>query len=267
MNHLNDHTLAPPSLTSTVHTLGGFRLTLNGVPVEHWKGGLTKALFQHLLSNLERPVSRTALIEALWGESSATKPAAGLKVAVHTLRQLFTEAPPAGPDDPRLWISFQDAGYALHAENLWIDVHEFEKAVTEAIRLERDGDPAAAAVRYNQAVQLYKGPYLPESDDPWATSRRERFKNMQLQVLTRLAAHSYERGDLQEVLVSQHRMLEIDPCREESYQELMRCHALLHQPSRVQDWFATCVHQMATRLAVEPGAATRAAYHEALRTA
>ncbi|XVV00854.1 bacterial transcriptional activator domain-containing protein [Actinosynnema sp. CA-248983] len=164
-------------------------------------------------------------------------------------------------------VSWESAGYVLHADGMWVDVVEFQRALEDGVRLDRAGDADAAVRRYEQAVALYDGPYLPESSAMWAVLRRERYKDMQMHALSRLADESSARRDLQRTVDLHHRILELDPCREASYRELMRAHAELRQPSRVHDWYRTCVAQLGKYLGVGPSVGTEHVFRQCFRLA
>lgn len=255
----------PVTLTQvdTIQTLGGFGVTLNGTPVRRWQAGRARQLFQLLLTHHGRPIPKADLIGALWSDSPARTPEVSLKVAVCALRRIITEAgTPHGAGGLR--IVSHPAGYALETGATFIDVEEFEHLVTRAHALDALGRPAKAADHYRRAVRVYTGPYLPESRASWAMIRRERLQDALLHALGRLAEDAELHGDQLAVRNLHQRILEIDPCREESYRALMRHHARARQPSRVQHWYLTCIAQLSDRLGLEPDRQTRSLFYEAM---
>jgi len=247
--------------------LGGFEIVLNGIGIERWRAGRAKALLQYMLANVGRPISRGELIENVWQESAASAPATALKVAVHSLRQMLGEIEVRGAREraagqARLAILSHNSGYLLVASGVPIDVQDFDRAVNRALRCERAGDEVAAIDSYRAAVKEYRGAYLPHCPDSWAAVERERLKDLSLHAFERLSANAEKQGDFSAVLELNHRMLKIDPCREESYRALMRCHARQGQLGRVRDWYHTCVHQLATRLDARPDAETQQAFRD-----
>jgi two-component SAPR family response regulator len=254
-----------------VRALGGFAVMVNGTPIQRWKAGRARQLFQLLLANRGTPVPRHALIEAIWGDSSARCPEVSLKVAVCTLRRILTEAHQQGGgaegEPAGIRIESHPSSYSLQTVDTFIDVDEFEAAINDAMALEAAGEDDAACERYQQAVTLYAGPYLPECHESWATVRRERLQDSLLHALDQLAARSEHSGDDVTVLDLHQRMLDIDPCREDSYRALMRYHAVARQPSRVEHWYHTCVEQLESRLGLEPDRETRRVFYEAVNGA
>jgi len=249
-----------------VQTLGDFVVTVCGTQIRRWKAGRARQLFQYLLANSGRPVPRTTLIEAIWGESAARCPDVSLKVAVCMLRSILAEVDDPAEDgrSPSLRIVSHPASYALETDDTFVDVDQFERAIAVGESIEITGNNDQASRYYRRAVDLYTGPYLPECNEPWAMIRRERLQDSLLHALDQLAMDSEQRGDQIETFNLHQRMLEIDPCREASYRALMRYHASAQQPSRVEHWYLTCVEQLQTRLGLEPDSQTRRMFYEAM---
>jgi len=251
-----------------IRMLGDFEVVLNGVRIERWRAGRSRTLFQYLLANLGTPVSRAALIDAVWGESTARRPEISLKVAVCALRSMLSEVHSHGVtaphSPPSVWLVSRASGYSLEVSDAHIDVREFEKALDQASARKYQGREDEALDLLRHAVAVNGGPYLPDCAAPWAAMYRERLQDGLLNALAALAEAALRRGDRMEELELHQRMLTVDPCREESYRALMRWHAQAGQLSRVQDWYLTCVEQLRGRLGVDAAAQTRRAFYEAI---
>ncbi|MFF7633257.1 BTAD domain-containing putative transcriptional regulator [Kitasatospora sp. NPDC008050] len=254
-------TLTPPN---SIQTLGGFRVTLNGTPVQRWRAGRARQLFQLLLAHHGRPIPKADLISAVWGDSPARSPEVSLKVAVCILRGIIAETGTPNGDGGGIRIVSHPASYSLEADSTFIDVEEFESLVAQATALDALGRRAEAADHYRRAVHLYTGPYLPEGRESWAMIRRERLQDALLHALGWLADDAELRGDQLAVHDLHQRILEVDPCREESYRALMRYHARARQPSRVQRWYIACATQLSDRLGLEPDRQTRSLFYKAM---
>jgi DNA-binding SARP family transcriptional activator len=79
-------------------------------------------------------------------------------------------------------------------------------------------------------------------------------------VLTRLADYCLDRNDLVGTIDRCHKLLAQDNCREDAYQRLMYCHAVLGQPGRALRWYEMCQIALRNELGRQPGEATRALY-------
>jgi two-component SAPR family response regulator len=251
-----------------IEALGRFSVTVAGAPIESWRGGRSRRLFQYLLTHAGQLIAKHTLIQAVWGDSSARSPDVALKVAVCMLRNVLVDAHRRGRGrgrEPAIWIVSGGGGYGLRLGDVDVYVTLLEQALLSADGHLHAGRLAEAEYELESAVALYRGAYLPECDASWATVRRERLADRVLAALTELAARAGTRGDQPRVLELHQRMLDIDPCREESYRVLMRWHGAASQPSRVQHWYLACAEQLRTRLDLEPDGQTRDLFYEAVR--
>ncbi|WP_409492266.1 BTAD domain-containing putative transcriptional regulator [Amycolatopsis sp. cmx-11-12] len=260
---------APPDQgrVTTVRTLGQFSVAINGIRIERWRAGRARQLFQCLLTEAGKPVSKATLIDAVWGDSSARSPDVSLKVAVYNLRNLINDAHRLGHGTgrPTLSIDLHRTGYSLTTNGAIVDVTDFERALDDGARAAKAGLDQQASRHYRTAVDLYTGSYLPECQDVWAMIRREQLKDRLLGAIQELTLQAQRDGDRTVIPELHQRMLQIDPCREESYRELMRWHARANQPSRVMHWYSTCTNQLRTQLGIEPDRSTRQLYYDAVR--
>jgi two-component SAPR family response regulator len=252
--------------TNRIRTLGGFSVTVSGVEIPYWRAGRGRHLLQYLIAHAGQPIAKHAIIEAVWGDSAAKNPHVALKVAICTLRGLLLDAHQrgGGSAEPGIWIVSEPGAYRLRLHDTTVDVDDFEAAVQGAYRLADIGRPADAYRSFRSAVDLNAGTYLPDCSGAWAAVRRERVNDRLLAALAELAAEARRRGEHRQLLDLHQRMLDIDPCREESYRELMRWHGAARQPARVQDWYLACVRQLKTRLGLEPDRRTQALFYEAI---
>lgn len=256
----------PPPLAPTnaprivVYCLGAFRLSVGGVQIRSWHSGRARALFQYLVNHRERPIAKDTLIEALWPDPGASMPGTSLKVAVHTLRQLLGEV----GSDGKLVIEAHEAGYQLSAPDAWLDVEEFEHSFVLGRRLEGQNREADALRLYTHAAELYQGDFLEESWDDWVVFRREGLKDKYLFVLARLADAAVAARDYQGCIERCQRLLEKDPCREDTYRTIMLCHSRLGQRGRVRCWYELCVRTLRQELDLAPDPETEDVFRAAL---
>lgn len=183
------------------------------------RGALT--ILKILLINGGRPVSREALIEALWPEVDPKAGANRLYVLVHALRRMI-EPEQTG----HAWLYIRNDGDRYHfnrAAPHQLDIDEFRGHVSLGERLEREGDLTAAVDAYEAAVSLYTGDLLgDETYDEWCWTEREHLKERCLDVLRTLGSFYLEHSSPEKSLPHYRHALWIDPLREESYRGLMR---------------------------------------------
>ncbi|MEV1169202.1 BTAD domain-containing putative transcriptional regulator [Nonomuraea sp. NPDC049784] len=109
--------------------------------------GMQRALLASLLLNVNTPVSRERLVEALWEDPPAS--------AIANLQTYVAQLRKALPPGTRLLT--KETGYLFEARVEEVDLLEFE----EAIRLARDraeqGDVDAAACQFEKALSMWRG--------------------------------------------------------------------------------------------------------------
>lgn len=245
----------------SVCCLGPFTVQVGDQRIESWRPRKARALFQYLVNHHDRPVPREALMEALWSDPDAIAPATSLKVTVHTLRQLFSRL---GEDAPALVLDREQAGYRLEADNLWLDVEEFEGCCQRGRRLLHQGEVDEGMDCYRRAADLYRGDFLPDAWEDWVVFRRERLKDQYLFVLAHLADAALRAGDDEECILRCQQLLEEDRCREDTYRRLMLCHARLGQRERVRRWYDLCVRTLRSELDAAPERQTEELYQRAM---
>jgi two-component SAPR family response regulator len=256
--------MTAPTAAVTARCLGRFSLTVGGAPVERWRAGKTRRLFQYLLVNRGRVVLREKLQQALWPGAEWSRSSGSLKVAMHALRQILA-APTTDSGGPTVRILHQDHGYALHADDIWIDLEQFEADFQTGRAAEARGDCATAVQMYRRAVELYDGDFLAGECADWIEEQREWMKAIALRALDRLRDDAVGRHDFSEAILCCRRILDIDPYREEAYQTLMSVHGYLGELGRVRSWHELCVRRLRTELDVEPTSATEHLFRRAIR--
>ncbi|MEU5259623.1 BTAD domain-containing putative transcriptional regulator [Amycolatopsis sp. NPDC021455] len=239
----------------TVRCFGAFEVSLAGEPVTCWHAGKARNLFQYLLFNRGRIVRREKLYETLW--PGAAPSASSLKVAAHAIRRTFAGHP--------LEIAGRAHGYRLVAEDLWLDVDEFDAALREAHAAESRGARAEAVACYRRAADLYAGDFLPGETGDWVEQQREYYRTRALYALGSLRADALRRGDDAEAVELCHRILEIDPYQEEVYQTLMVLHARRGELGQVRNWHRMCTRRLRHDLDTAPTETTSRIFARAVR--
>jgi DNA-binding SARP family transcriptional activator len=147
------------------------------VPVRRAK---TRVLLATLVIHLNRPVSRDALLEALWDEAPPKGAEGTLQSYVSQLRRALA-LPEAG--EPAVRVRGRAGGYVLEADPELVDAGRFERLAAEGATAVRAGDATRADELLSLALSLWRGPaYAEFADQPFARAASERL------VQTRLAA-------------------------------------------------------------------------------
>lgn len=233
-----------------VRFLGCFSLTVDGEPVRQWRAGKARNLFQYLVLNRGRLVTRDQLYEALWPEA-AWSGGSSLKVAAHALRRVLGASPDA-PGASGISIVYRDFGYVLHVEDLWSDMEEFQHLVTQGLRAQQQGHTAAALAALQDALGVYQGDFLAGEPASWAVEQREYLKSVAMRALDVLRDEAVGRDDFDALIDVCRRTLRIDRCHEETYRVLMAAHGRRGEPERARNWYDLCSRRLQEELAVTP---------------
>lgn len=182
-----------------VRLLGGFEVTVDGIPVPAaaWTRRQAITLVKLLALAPRRRLHREQVIDALWPASSIDEAAPRLHKAAHYARRVL------GPGS----VVLQREQVVLFPDNdIDVDVDRFTNLAAAA--LER-ADAAAAGL----AVDAYGGDLIPEDRyEEWAAGSRERLRQTYLQVC-RLAGRWSE-------------LVTADPTDAQAHLALMRDHAV-----------------------------------------
>jgi DNA-binding SARP family transcriptional activator/predicted negative regulator of RcsB-dependent stress response len=243
----------------TVSVLGPFEVTLDGHPVTTFKSNKVRALLAYLALEPERPRRRDSLATLLWPDWSDRAARRNLRHSLANLRSAIgdRQAVPPFLSIARETIQFnRDSDY-------WLDVQAFHAL------LEADRQGGAGASHLEDAVALYRGPFLegffvkgcPAFED-WALLVRERLHRQVLAAFHGLAAYCQRRGDHERACLWARRQLELEPWQEEAHRQLMLLLALSGQRSAALAQFEACCRLLADELGVQPAKETTALYEQ-----
>jgi DNA-binding SARP family transcriptional activator/class 3 adenylate cyclase len=140
-----------------------------------------RALLAALLLRPGEVVSTDRLADAIWGETPPRTAVGSLQNAVSELRKAL------GHDV----VITRSPGYALVIDPETIDAVRFERAVTDAARME----PAERAESLSAALALWRGPALADlADEPFAAHEASRLDELRLAATEERIAADLELG-------------------------------------------------------------------------
>jgi DNA-binding SARP family transcriptional activator len=128
-----------------------------------------------------------------------------------------------------------------------------------------EGQQAAAAGLYEQALDLYRGDFLAGSSEHWLLDQREWLRSMAMRAITQLTRQALAREQLDAVLNYSRRALDIDHYNEGVYRTLMFVHARRGETAQVERWHQLCTSRLRQHFDVSPSPATQRLLHAALR--
>jgi ATP/maltotriose-dependent transcriptional regulator MalT/DNA-binding SARP family transcriptional activator len=210
-----------PSAAVAVEALGRFRVLRAGVPVPRsaWRSRKARDLLKMLVARHGRPVSRDALIEALWPEEDPARCANRLSVALSTLRAVLDSERRFGADH---FVVSSAGAVSLDLDHVAVDLEAFLREAAAGLALHDEGLTAEAHARLSAAEAAYAGDLLEEDlYEDWAVAAREQARDMYVRVARSLAADAHAAGDHDGAVRFLLRVLERDAYDEEAHLALV----------------------------------------------
>ncbi|NJN98762.1 MAG: AAA family ATPase [Anaerolineales bacterium] len=240
--------------------LGPFQVRLAGEGVSHFATLKVQALLAYLAVEAAYPHSRETLAALLWPEQPEELARLSLRQTLFKLRQVIL---PAYVTSSRQTIQFNPhSDYSL-------DVATFTTLINACHRHPHPnlGNCPSCLAQLQTAVALYRGDFLTDfflADsapfEEWALLKREWLRREALHALYHLAAYHQQQGDYEVAYPYAWRQVELDPLREEAYQQLLLILALSGRRSEALEQYQVYRRVLAEELAAEPAAETTALY-------
>lgn len=159
-------------------------------------------------------VSCNLLWECLWPDSDGDLGARNLTMTLHRLRHLLRTNAAVHHNDGKL---------SLNGQLCWLDVWQFERAVSDGLHTLAERKTSEARLR--SALDLYSGHFLAlEAEESWMIEPRIRWKMKFERVVTALSAHVEQEGRFADAIDLCLQTQELDPFNELLYQRLMNCY-------------------------------------------
>jgi DNA-binding SARP family transcriptional activator len=194
---------SPVSSPARLHTLGGFRLEVDGRAAQ-WPPlrPRARALLLLLAIHPGKDLHRERLIDALWPDAPAEAGPHRLQVAASNVRQCLAAV---GLGDQA--VQRNGDAYRLVLPGTWNDLTEFETRLRQARR-------SRTLTDWSGVLDLYVGELLPEvGAAEWVLAERERYRLAAAEAALQVAGLA---TDVQ-ALHAAHRAVELDALRDSSW--------------------------------------------------
>lgn len=239
----------------SVSLFGKFSAQLNGHRLRGLDGTRLQELLSYLLLYRGKPHSRESLASLLWGDLDTSQSKKYLRQALWQLGSLLN--PNGGSrSETILLVEPEWIDVDLDAK-LWLDVAEFEEAVSLVTGLggrELDSTTAATVTR---AANLYKGDLLQGCYQDWCIYERERLQNSYLAILDKLMDYCEGRGEFEQAIVYGDRTLYHDRARERTHRTLMRLKFISGDRTAALRQYERCAMALEQELGVRPAKETQ----------
>lgn len=140
------------------------------------------------------------------------------------------------------------------ADDVTVDVHEFERLVDEFLTIE-DADDAERVGR--RALELHRGELCPVHPfEPWASIQRDAVRARWLTLADRMAHLVAQRGDIGGSLAISEQAIAVDPWSEDRYLDAVERLAAVDRPAAARSLLSRC-ERACDELGVAPSARHR----------
>ena len=220
-----------PPARLTVQLLGGFRILVDGSPVD-----LTPVAERLVaILGLQGRTSRSRLAGMLWPDTPECRALASLRTGIWRVNQAAEAL--IVPTRTMLDLS-------PRAE---VDVRSYVSGAAAQMR----SDSAAP-----DEVTDYEGDLLPDWDEQWLLAERERLRQLRLHLLEQLAQRLATAGKFGLALEAAFAALSADPLRESAHRTIIGIHMAEGNTGEARRAFETCRRALAQDLGVAPSPAT-----------
>jgi YVTN family beta-propeller protein len=207
-------------------------------------GPKPRALLAVLLLHANQPVSRDALIEALWGEQAPPTASHTLDNYVSRLRAVI------GRDR----LLTRPPGYGIVVEEGELDLDRFQRLADEGRRELAHGAPSAAAEAFRGAVALWRGPALSDLFYEAALGAESaRLEELRLAVLEDAIDADLELGESAKLVPELEGLVREHPLRERLVRQLMLALYRSGRQAAALDTYRSTRRRLAEDLGLEPG--------------
>jgi LuxR family transcriptional regulator, maltose regulon positive regulatory protein len=238
----------------SIQALGKMQVKINDriITIADWQTQTARNLFFFLLARQDG-ITKEAVGEVFWLESSPAELKMRFKNTIYRLRHA------AGKDV----IIFQDDNYRFNtALDYEYDVESFIKEIYHA---ELATDRQQKIISYQTALKCYQGPYLPEGDDTWILSERQKIYNIFINALLKLTMIYLEGKEYDEALDLCQKILGEDPCMEDAHRLAMRIYAAMGNRAAIARQYEYCRQVLSEELNATPSSITQSLFETLMR--
>lgn len=243
-----------------ISTLGSFMVCRGDVRLSSDYGRSRKIweLFMYLITHRERPHSPEVILETLWPDQDYTDPSKAIKNIVHRLRQKLDTG--INYDAGSIIVNSHGC-YSLNGDaNYWLDAEEFESLCREARALAA-GDSEAACHKYRQALELYRGEYLPESPySDWLLPVRYHYRRLFIESAIRYMELLKKQKNYNRIIEDCEKFIAMERFEEEFHLKYIEALLAARKVARARSHYEHVSSMFYQEFGAKPSAAMRSLY-------
>ncbi len=241
-----------------VYLFGQLSVECDGKVWDGPEGCKPRELFCYMLMRRGVRQNRERLASLLWDASSTAQSKKYLRQAIWQIQSWLDDH--LGKGNGRLLLTDQEWVQVNPEIEVWVDVLAFEQTFS-LLRAVRELDEGSART-LDEAARLYRDDLLIGWRQDWLLYERERLQNIYLVMLDRLAGYCEARRDYAAGAHYGSRILQYDPARERTHQQMMRIYYLAGDRVAALRQFDRCVESLRRELDVDPAPSTLALREE-----
>jgi DNA-binding SARP family transcriptional activator len=235
--------------------LGPLEVSHGGRPVRI-RGAKERALLAILLMHANEVVSVDRLIDELWNDRPPATARKSVQVRIAGLRRALRDG----------ILSTRGGGYAISLAGDQLDLHRFERLLSEGRELLAGGDARAAAGALGEAISLWRGPALADfAYESFAQLEVARLEELRLAALELRIDAQLALGLPAPVVAELEDLIVAHPLRERLRGQLMLALYRDGRQAEALDVYERTRDQLVAELGIEPGPALRRLQQSILR--
>ncbi len=224
----------------------------HSVSLSEWKTQMVRDLFFFILQHPDG-VTKEEIGEAFWPDSTIEALRVRFKNSIYRLRHAL------GSES----ISFIDDYYRFNRSlEYYFDTEDFTHELNVA---EKAFDPDGKIHHYIQAINQYRGVYLPKMDYEWAIVQREQYHRAFIAGIMKLIDLLMAAGQYQAAVHYVNRAIEEDSCFEEAYRAGMKAFSELGDRASISRYYDKCCIALKKELGLEPAIETTLLYKDLMQ--
>lgn len=252
--HDPDSSLSPGLLTLYVTCFGSFAVRCQGQPIAPCPNQSAQTILRYLITQPDFRATMDALMALLWPDDEERIARHKVHVAVSALRNTLNQELRCLPGGS--YILYKNGVYRLNPA-----VH-FTSDVKQFLALYQLGQQSSGKEKmacYEQACQLYRGPFLVEDlYADWSAAKREQLYQCFVTMCQALTSHYLEAGCYEEAGRWARTLLQEDRCDEEAHRQLIQVYIAQGRRSDAIRQYQQCERLLAEELGVPPMSETMA---------
>ncbi|WP_448523562.1 AfsR/SARP family transcriptional regulator [Pseudothermotoga sp.] len=213
----------------------------NNVDVTEIKSRKARELLLYFIIFHKRRIATELLCETFWPGMEEDYARSNLQTAVSLIRRFLGKE----------ILSYSDGTYCFDENNkVIVDAEEFESSIVSARGCQNEEEKI---LKLKQILEGYTNDILPQyCYEEWIVNTREHYKDLFVDVLMELIAHSERCGNFAEVRDLSKRAMEKDPLNEQACLSHMKALAGLGQVAEALRFYESFSQRMEKELGILP---------------